>query len=429
MGAMDGVIVLNTLALIGYGWVTARWLRSKHTHSSVTWFLVAIQTWSLASSYVNDLGVYNPELFRHTSPSAATLVLACLYSVFNLTLHRMPARPVVLAGAPRIQAVTSFVAWSGLAALLLTVLTYSLGFVQQGIPIFTGMDRATFLAGAGGLHHQLIVRQPLLLAAAGFLWPTHRNVALGALALLAVFTAMAGHKFSGLLELVVWFFLTAVPTLAIRRIPLKPMAVMASIPVAATAVFYLRRDGALGAAFQSAFDRIFKEQGHIWWATFQANVVSGDRPVGHAAQEMAALLGQPHGVTGLQYLMLQALEGTGHESIAFGVYLYTMGFPAILLTMMPLWATPLIMVGVGALVAWLTVQIRHHCIQRDAVGAMLLVMALLPLTSTLFSGNLDALQLRTWTVKLFLWSLWIAFGHPWLSTLKLRNANPEPGAP
>ena len=56
-------------------------------------------------------------------------------------------------------------------------------------------------------------------------------------------------------------------------------------------------------------------------------------------------------------------------------------------------------------------------------------MALLPLTSTLFSGNLDALQLRTWTVKLFLWSLWIAFGHPWLSTLKLRNANPEPGAP
>ena len=95
------MIALNSIAVMVYIASGLLIMRRYRETMVVYGFFFLMQCWALVSCWYNDLGVYNPELFRYTDTSLATTRLSLFCLLFNVGF--VPSRPVAATISARSQ--------------------------------------------------------------------------------------------------------------------------------------------------------------------------------------------------------------------------------------------------------------------------------------------------------------------------------------
>jgi len=348
------MLLANALCVILYMASALFVLKRCREHLVFFGYLVFAQTWSLISCFYNDTGIYNMELFRFTETTFATSRLAVFYMVFNLGLLTMAKfiskRPLArseyrVVGSQWRLGNMKLVAY-GLVGCVILYVAYSLG--TEGVPLFEGIDRVTFLKEAGPVERVLQVYGPAIAFMIAFYRRKTGLFTINTLMifLLLAFSILTSNKFSALVRVLIAFSVPVYVRSLMKnpeRSILRARHVFSLIGVAIVfltiAYFsYVSNFGSSNVAGLLLIDRILAFQGQMWWAVDYQLFVQGMFDSGHWLDELRAIISfgaVPEASYGMKYLMLQVL-GAGHAFPIFDVgYLYTMAYPAILVATFP----------------------------------------------------------------------------------------------
>ena len=152
--------------------------------------------------------------------------------------------------------------------------------------------------------------------------------------------------------------------------------------------------------FDLIFSRIFLFQGHLFWSAFQdsMSLINYD----HYQKELSVIL-QTASVEpdqlGMKFLMYQALGETAYIYIDRG-FLFTMGFPAILLYMMSYQAIFLTMSFLGFLLGAIISVWKYFVVSKSLIYQLIALSIFSPFVTMLFTGNLFIFFSFTMVIKL-----------------------------
>lgn len=402
------MIALNSIAVIVYIGSGLLIIRRYRETMVVYGFFFLMQCWALVSCWYNDLGVYNPELFRYTETSLATTRLSLFCLLFNVGFvlvarwwQRYPlARSdyAVVWGVPRV---------GQLKVLLITVIVgfyvyAGWTFVRHGIPVFQGVDRLLFISEAGTLERLLVVYGPLLAFLLGYFRPDNKRLPACSLLMgsLLMYKILTANKFSGLAAIIVPYYLPIVVRAYLRDrsftlLRAKYLALLSGVVavfLGLAFVTYVALIGSREGAYQFMLDRVLANQGQIWWAVDNEKFNLGGGLPDLGEKELRAVL-VPESIgsdeTGMKALMIHILGPELAYPIIDRGYLYTMAYPAILVTSVPYGVAAIIQVLAGGLFA-LCLYYLFFCISyRHLVRALVTLTILLPLMAVLATGNMS----------------------------------------
>ena len=340
-------IYLNTIFLLLYFLYSYYFFASLKGKSILFFLLYFNQFWLIISSYTLDFGgIYHYELNFVSMPSLSTLFLIVSNILFFQTLLiSFKKKKVLLSGQYGINnfyiRIIAFVTTVIIAMLYLSI-------IKTGIPVLSSVDRATV--------YQELLQIPFL----GFI-VTHINslimfiglaysikvnkneknyIFLILFLLLFLYLILIGNKYSALILFLVYFLVPIVMTTNRSFVSGKNLIyigviflfiVLGTSLLHAQKYSYINNIGG-GLLGDYLFQRIFVLQGGIWHKTFDLIVYQGQYDLNHFFVEVKNILGlQSSKYTGLKHLMVFTTKGDFIFKVIRGEYLYTGGFPAILL--------------------------------------------------------------------------------------------------
>ncbi len=426
-------MLLNTISVLLYLASCVFLLRKYKRYSILLGYLFLQQNWSVISCYYNDFGIYNPELFRYTQPSFATSRLVLFYLIFNLGFW---LAGLVIANRSLLKVGFTIPVTNPLAAL--KIATYGLfvivaayvanSFATNGILVLNGIYRGEAYKSLDAFGKILHDFGFIFIFTLGFFRKTRKRFqASDAFFILMVLYYMSiGHKFSGLLDLMVNYL---TPVWA-RRIYEDPMASLASrktfalgligVAIVVSVVFtqYNMSTNGSELVLQLFIDRLFAMQGHIWWAVDDQVFTLGHYHHSHWLDELNAILfpgSVPEEAVGMKYLLGNILGWEIASKIFETGYLYTMAYPAILIVTFPYAVGLLIQLAAGAFFFALLFSLYYAINYGYLFRSIVALTVLIPFISTLGSGVLSTFATYGMLVKLsllgilqsriFLWAL------------------------
>jgi hypothetical protein len=401
------VTPLNIIAVAGYAVFSLYLIRQYKRHFIFFGFLFFSQLWALVSCLYNDLGIYNIELFRFTFPTHATSRLALLYIIFNLGFL---AAAILLGKRPLARIDYSFsretlnlgnlkLAVYAVLGLMFVYLVYV--FAIAGIPVLSGTGRFEFFQAADPVERALIIYGGFFAFALGlFRYKTGRISANGVILIFyLIFALVIGNKFSMLVTIVSYYYApifaryyAAHPDLRLFR---TRYAVATAIIILGIGVFafatYTVFIGNTDIAKNYLLNRVLAFQGEIWWAVDHDVATDGMYDRDHAATEWKSVM-DPGSVelsdVGMKYVMVKILGPEKAFPIFERGYLYTMAYPAILITMYSFAATAAIQFAAGIIFFLILYYLYYSIVYRHHFRAIVTMMILMPYITVLFTGNL-----------------------------------------
>ena len=401
------MIALNTIAVLAY--LASGLLILRHYRETVVFygFFYFMQSWMLVSCWYNDLGIYNNELFRYTDTSFATTRLALFCLLFNVGFvlvarwcqrHPLSRNDYAINwGKPKAGPLKLLL--GGAIGLLYAYICFT--FYRDGIPILMGIDRLLFVTEGGAVENLLVLYGPYIAFLLGYFRNDDKkfpgcSMMMGSFVVYKILTA---NKFSGLMAIIVPYYLPIFIRAYLRNNSLTVLKTKyfafasGAIAVLLTMAFltYMSVLGSTDGASQFLLDRVLANQGQLWWAVDNDKFGVGGILPDQTDKELNAIL-EPGSVsseeTGMKVLMIHILGPTLAYPIIDKGYLYTMAYPAILVTMVPYGIAALIQVLAGAFLA-LCLYYLYYCITyRHLVRALVTLMIVLPLVAVLATGNL-----------------------------------------
>ncbi len=400
------MILLNAISVVLY---IASGLYILHRFKKVFILYVlyfGLQAWALVSCFYNDLGVYNPELFRYTETSLATTRLAIFYLVFNvgflivgcLINNRPLTRRDWLISRQTINLGNLKLIVYGLVALLIVYEGYS--FWAYGIPVLQGMDRWTFLQESGPLEWFLVGYGYILAFLLGYFRKKRKWISLnGAVIVLFVLYLLAtGHKYSALVGIIIPYYtpifvryLAKRPWVNLLRIRnLVCFATIVSVVLCYSFITYRYRSESDAAAEYFLTNRLLANQGEIWWAVDYDYFTFDTYDPRHWQDELDHILSPAHTPiedVGMRYLMVQILGPEKAYMVFDHGYLYTMAYPAILIMTFP-YAVAIGLQLVAGMFFFALLYYLYYCVlYRHIVRAVLTILILWPFMSVMAAGN------------------------------------------
>lgn len=400
------MILINSIAVLLYV-LSGLWLLHRYREAAVFCaFYFFMQSWALVSCWYNDLGIFNPELFRFTDTSLATTRLALFYLLFNIGFALVAGwwqrHPLVRSdyevrwGRPQPGLLKLLLA--GGIGLLGGYVAY--GFYRDGIPILQGIDRLLFVTEGGTVERLLLVYGPFLAFLLGYCRPDDRRWSTQSLlmASFVVYKVLTANKFSGLMAIVVPYYLPIVVRLYLKDrtftlLRARYLAVAGSgvaLLLGLAFVTYVFLIGSGEGAYQFLSDRVLANQGQLWWAIDNDKFSLGGSLPHLADRELTAII-TPGDVssdeTGMKALMIHILGPDLAYPIIDKGYLYTMAYPAILVATVPYGIAAVIQTIAGGLFALLLYYLFFCISYRHLVRALVALTILLPLWAVMATGN------------------------------------------
>jgi len=409
------IYLINTLSVFIYLVSCFRILHSFKRGIVLLGFILFFQLWSVISCYYNDFGFYNTELLQYTHPSYATTLLVIFYVIFNLgvrfglsleikSLIPIEYRLFNNISLANFAYISAFLLSTIILFDLLLNLTYSSTFISSRF------DRVLLIENANYLASLLNSYGFILAFILGYLRPIKRGLFSNDffLAILIVHFFYMGHKFSSPLLLLCCYFapilsriifvnnLHSLFTLRSFFYFLIPLLIFGLI----TIHHYLESTIDMDDFYNVFFNRIFGFQGHVWWAVNQDNFIID---TSHWVAEINGII-SPSVLSadsfGMKYLMISIL-GYDFANVLFDRgYLYTMGYPAILLVSFPLLLSLFFQFFFGIftffIINYIYLAINHNHLVRSLVALLVYI----PLISMLFSGNLGTFFTLAMPIKI-----------------------------
>jgi hypothetical protein len=395
-------MLINTLAVLIHLTVGAIVVRRHREHLVLWGYFFFLQSWALASCWANDLGIYNPELYRYTETTLATTRLALFFVLFNVGFLLMGAlisnrplrrRLLPMKRAPRPYGHFRVIVYTAVALMIAGILY---GFGQGGIPLFADVHRIEYLEQANPIERFLHVYGHVLAFILGFFHDFRRRISPQLMGLIALilFSLFTGNKFSAILATVVPF-LTAVYIRKVAQGWMGQLLRLRTIAIAGTTIIvftglafgtYLKGTGNTRAAAAILVSRVVANQGQMWWATDHQLLESDGFERGHWSAELKAIVAQGDvdpASYGMRYLMLQILGPQRAFPIFDQGYLYTMGFPAILVASFPYWLAMMAQVIAGMVFFVLLYYLYYAVLYRHlfrSIAALILTFYYLSMT-------------------------------------------------
>jgi hypothetical protein len=155
---------------------------------------------------------------------------------------------------------------------------------------------------------------------------------------------------------------------------------------------YAAVTGSSTVAFNYLVNRVLVFQGEIWWAVDHDITTSGYYDTDHWRTELDHLFNPgvaPAGEIGMKYLMLKILGPARAFPVFERGYLYTMAYPAILITMMPYSGALVVQFFAGSILLLILYYLHYAVIYRHAVRAVIALLILVPYVTVLFTGNFE----------------------------------------
>ena len=402
------MIIGNALAVLLYA-VTSIWLIKRSSGERLLLgYLLFLQFWSLISCFYNDCGVYNFELFQHTESSWATTRLALLYISFNCAalaisnwlVNRHIALKSYTSSASQLKPYLR----TGVIAITVTFLLFvGFKFMTEGVPLLQGMHKLSYAEESSTVEKLFLTHGFLLLFFLGWIRSENKRDLTDLLFIgCCCYLIGAGHKFSQLIYLTVSYAIVPSARLMLR-VDLWPSVrkkLKFAAPLALAGLLVLSFGNYLFDAEDNEFarvilmDRVFGNQGHLWWGTDQVYWSEGPFAAGHWETELDAALSslqgkQPAtGDVGMGYLMLNLLGAKKAHAIFDSGYLYTMAYPAISVMSIGFGFTVLLQIVWGILFALLSTYLLRSVQHGYLIRSLLALQILLPCITATFSGSL-----------------------------------------
>jgi len=370
--------------------------------------------WALISTYANDLGDYNFELRMHTHSSFATTILSIFYIAFytgiyfflriesNLNSYTVNFSPYRLNLSKGFFFI--FIIIFGLIVfveMILAISSYEVG-VSRAESFETASLFVKFL-----LEYNFFA--PVLMAIFRHVHNGYFKKLSNFLVFFYVVLLIAlGNKFSTILE---FFFYFLVPTywlsgsLPIKIRFMEILRNIFSIKYLSLACLFLIlifssysqiatnnqiTTNSSQLLFELLYDRIFLFQGQLFWVSYQDYMSLNFVPGEQLFNEISRITSQgsiPNHKLGLQFVMVQAIGDSAYPIIQKG-YLYTNGFPGILLYMFDVNFILVIMMILGFIICAMF-YVWKLSVKKKSLMLQLITLSLLaPLITVLGTGNL-----------------------------------------
>jgi hypothetical protein len=400
-------MLLNGLSIAVYALISLYILKRDKRFTVFFAFIAFSQMWALVSCFYNDLGIYNIELFRYTEPSYATFRLGMLYLVFNLgfllVMAAVKDRPLTRvdyrwsretldSGGVKLAIYTAI-------GLLIVDIVHS--FYAGGIPALSGFNRLMYIREASKLEQILTLYSYLIAFALGYFRIKRGRFSVNGVLVFVfiIYSIFIGNKFSAIITILVYYYapifaryVSAHPGVKIltkRTVIVSVCTVLILLGIAFGSYLWVFGDSALAATYFK--NRTLAFQGEMWWAADYGYYHDDLYDPGHLKTEFDAIV-SPDDVAptdvGMKYLMIRVLGPEKAYPIIEKGFLYTMTYPAILLTMIPLWVTFIIQFFAGVVFAVILYYLYYSVVYGHFVRSIIAVTILLPYTVVLVTGNL-----------------------------------------
>lgn len=342
------IIFINSISLIIYLIFTYNFFYKLKEKSILFLIFYFSQFWIIISSYVLDIGgFYSSNLHIYSSESLGTTFLIFSNIFIFYIIYKNINKIIPTTNYLKLNINKYVIEGLYIIIVIYLVLVFSYMFIN-GIPILIGIDRAQFFENMNKIHIISFFMSYFSLinifCGIGYVYLYNRKKRLNKFIflffLIILFLVLSGNKFSSLFLATV-YFLTPILLLANNTVITKKnivLLVSVFILFIASAIYLHYRNysyissigkGVLGSYL---FQRIFVFQGGIWHRIYEVIIENGNFIISHIITELKAILGfNTKQYTGLKYLMEISAEGDFIYDIIEGDYLYTGGFPAILL--------------------------------------------------------------------------------------------------
>ncbi|MCU4177467.1 DUF6418 domain-containing protein [Carboxylicivirga sp. N1Y90] len=346
----------------------------------------------------------------HTEENYSTVGLFLFYFIFNAVLFRVLERISYEKIKYKLNSVgRNLSLYKKWGVVLFCTMYMLLMYVplHKGVPIFSGVDRAQFYAGQSGMFKFLIQYKEFAALLIGILISlkdrriTKFSYILFSLYILNLF--LTGNKFSSIYFSVI---LALTPNLesivksysgkSVRR-KFKPLfvgivffCIFSYIFVSHVLTYYSFLGSNYDILTQYLLPRIFASQSELWWASWydfmQGNILSYEQ----FYKEISSFIVHVDAYdTGMYFLMLHHGGEKAYGFIQWG-FVYTGGYPAILLYMMPLSVAYFLQIPLSRIFS-LIFKFFSESIGRVELVKMFLYFEILRgFFSMYFMGNIDA---------------------------------------
>lgn len=396
--------------------LTCWYLFIKDSKRAPFWIYVCImQAWSLVSCFYNDIGIYNPELFRFTHESYATTWLALLYIAFNFGywVNFGCKKQLKVVNYSNFFTQQIFIRKSAkLFFLILTFYVFAM-LMKYGIPVLEGLDRIEIQKNKN--QFELIIENYFLvfIFLLGMLRDKLKKFTWNDILFITYlfYFISSGHKFSGLLDVSLNYFVAIwirwFSKSDLNKIdPIKILFwlfIFLSLFAVIVYMHYLNITGSASGAIEELFSRLLALQGHVWWSVQNDIDLYGLYDNLHWQSELFSVL-YPDQLNpdsfGMRYLMLNMLGDEVASKIFERGYLYTMAYPAILVATFPYVVVFVTQVIVGyffsAILNYLTFCVENNLVYRSII----IWGVIIPFVNTLGSGVLNVIMTFGVLIKL-----------------------------
>jgi hypothetical protein len=399
------MLALNLITVFLYV-MNSLYLIKKYPRNAILFgYVFFFQGWSIISSYYNDLGFYNSELFVYTETSYATARLALFYIVFNLGFW-LTGLMIGKRSTPKIRynfpndSIFFFPSKEIIKAIYIISFCYLIySFTTNGIPVLGSWDRVYIYNSLDELQKNFLSYGFILIFIIGFLRGINKYVYINDFLLVGflLYLVSIGNKFSVLLEFSI-IYVTPIWIIFISKAS-KTFSfpknlfflIFAGIFLVIIIALFHYSEGFTNfeAGKQLLIDRIFSLQGHLWWAVDNQVSNSGTYDPEHWVFELRAIL-TPGSISedllGMKYLMSNIISQEEMAKLIERGYLYTMAYPAILIASGPYWVGLLFQLFAGAFLFAILSYLANCVCYGRIFPAVIALTIVFPFTSLLGSG-------------------------------------------
>ena len=394
--------------------------------------------------YLDAAGpVYSLQLFRDIggAGAAAPLLLAYLiYVAAFLVVFRATTMRTLAVTADRLVAsgptsTDRLIASAVFGAYVVFVALLFLDLFRIGvIPLFAGLERFEYTQQYGGFWHQLLMNYGMLLAlplgafySLGMFFRKRGDIRfLGLLLAIFVYLFLAGHRFSAFYSHSAAFVMPYAAVLGwqqfserlsegerrrqellARRVLAGALAVMVVlVGVALYRSYFFTRASDQKSPFESLRQRVFVQQGEMWYATWDRVVARRFDPVG-AIDRLFVHPVVPDRNSTMPYLMLREIDEKAYTTLDVGS-VYSGGFPEVFFELFPPAGAYAVIFMVALTTAQLMKVLLLAVLERRYLRLALSWYVLFGLVLVSLSGMLNSVVNWKYWLKVAALVTWIA---------------------
>ena len=388
---MDLIFTLNLSLVLLYLALAFKTYAQYGSKLVAYYYVVFFQVWTVLSVFYNDVGIDNIELFRQTYTSFSTAYLCAFYILFHVSfVNNFPKNKGF-----------SFIFGNNTAIffykykffLLSTIIGCSISlvvlyFYKNGFNLT--LDRADYFFNSLFIESLFIKYASILSFTLGLL-ATFKNRSFApyfGLFFILLYLFLIGNKFSLLVE-IIFSFIVPLAVLINKNNILRALPIFVffgTVFIFFKLNSYYLAHGSIDEALNILSYRIFGGQGAIWWGSVDYYVVDNQWSLSNLYTEVGALGGTKN-ESEMVKIMTDLLGYEVTSDLLERGYLYTMAFPAILLTMMPIYAALPFMLIFGYIFSVIILYLNDKIRKGHFIRAVIAFSVVIPFINFTQSGS------------------------------------------